>query len=67
MKRYFAKPDTWYDEGTEAFPLTEFFEAYDDHALTIRNDWALFEGIKDGKPDEETCTMAEFNIVEEAC
>ena len=60
--KYIAKADTWYDEGTEAFPLTEFFEAYDDTAMTIRNDWALFEGIKDGKPDEETCCRDEFFI-----
>ena len=56
MKRYFAKPDVWYDAGTEAFliPGTE----------NNPPNAALFCGTKDGKLDEEYCRFDEFDVVE---
>lgn len=64
MVKYIAKPNTWFDEGTEAIPVTDFFEAYADKELTIRNDFAIFLGTKDGHPDEEECPISEFDIIE---
>ena len=62
MIRYIAKPDTWFDAGTEAIPVTEFVEAYDDPQMTIRNDCAVFRGVRNGQSDEETCSLTEFEI-----
>lgn len=52
-KKYIAKPNTWFDEGTEAKLLADcgFF--------------GIFEGIREGKPDEETCLYEEFEVIEE--
>jgi len=44
-----AKPETWFDEGTEAWQVGEPFHGA-----------ALFAGTKDGKPDEEICALDEF-------
>jgi len=60
-QRYFAKPDTWFDAGTEAELLGEpLYVCFDDDGKEM---WAgLFSGTKDGKPDEEICTSDEFDI-----
>ena len=50
MKRYFAKPGTWFDEGTEVTVLVDC------------GDFGLFAGVREGKPDEETCPWAEFAV-----
>lgn len=56
MKKFIAKPDTWFDEGTEAILLAQ----YAPDCLA-----GLFSGIKDGHPDEEGCGFDEFEIIEE--
>lgn len=50
-KKYIAKPNTWFDEGTEATLICE-----------ITSEYGLFSGIKDGKEDEEGCLYEEFDI-----
>ena len=52
---YIAKPDTWFDVGTDAILI-------DDYRPQI--DSGLFRGIKDGHPDEEVCGFDEFFYVE---
>ena len=42
MKKYIAKKDTWFDEGTEAKPITKIYSEWSEP-------WVLFEGIKNGK------------------
>jgi len=59
MKRFFAKKDTWFDEGTEAFIYEDTTVRFGDGDST-----ALFSGIKDGHPDEEVCSLNEFDIKE---
>lgn len=67
--KYIAKPNTWYDEGTEAVPVSDFWTLH----LIKKNcflTWikyetsAVFCGIKDGKEDEEVCCINEFNIIQ---
>lgn len=50
-KHYFAKPDTWFDAGTEAVVIAEISERA-----------ALFAGMRNGAPDEEACLFDEFEI-----
>ena len=53
MKKYIAKSDTWFDEGTEAKLLGELI-----------NEVGLFRGIHNGEEDEELCPLEEFNVIE---
>ena len=46
MKRYFAKADTWFKEGTEAFRLEEIYPVgvlFDNHGKTTSS--ATYSGI----------------------
>lgn len=58
--RYFAKKDTWYDEGTEAFLLCLYTEG----TLNDPGHGGLFSGTKNGKLDEEGCGFDEFTVEE---
>ena len=68
MKRYFAKKDTWYDEGTECF-----LEDHIDDSTGSFHGWRTCEedgfecGRKKGERywDGEVCGYWEFEIVEE--
>ena len=62
MKKYIAKNDTWYDEGTEAEFIGALIEAYDFDGTYSPS--GLFRGIKDGKIDEEMCCFDEFEVIE---
>ena len=75
MTKYKAKPDTWFDEGTEAVPVTDFWECYIKpgefdcsyigqplNPEYIKTEAACFCGMKDGKSDEEICCVDEFEI-----
>lgn len=53
--KYISRGD-WFDKGTEAKLLID---------LRPKMDVGVFEGIKDGKEDEETCPFDEFDIIEE--
>lgn len=60
--KFLAKPDTWYDEGTEVKILQEHCTVFDASRkiLTLQ---VLCSGLKDGEIDEELCVMDEFYIV----
>ena len=62
-RKYIAKPGEWFDEGTEAIPVTEFWDTYDEDGKLCPS--AVFKGIRNEKEDEETCGLDEFEIVEE--
>ncbi len=65
MKRYIAKPGTWFKEGTEAFLVAD-----------MQSDFGLFSGIRVNQgesklcaigeeyPDEEMCPFDEFDTIE---
>jgi len=56
MKRYFAKPDTWFKEGTEAFyeeemwPFRTAFDAFDENGISHGS--AIYRGIYVIGPNE---------------
>ena len=52
--RYFAKPDTWFDAGTEVFLVAD----------CDQGGW-LMSGMHEGKEDEELCDPDEFEVVKE--
>jgi len=54
MKIYIANPDAWFDTNTIAIPIT-----------VIEHGFAIFLGTKNGKLDEESCTLDEFTIISE--
>ena len=57
--KFIAKQDTWFDEGTEAKLLFRM----GDEDFNDKNGCGMFEGIKDGKIDEEPCGYDEFIII----
>lgn len=72
--KFVAKPNTWYDEGTEAELLADLgaHQCYDtddgvgENGKPIMHDCrsGLFKGIKQGAEDEEVCAFCEFEIEE---
>ncbi len=56
MNVYTTKPNTWFDEGTQAILIDDY--------RYYNVDIGLFEGLKDGKPDEEICSFDEFKITD---
>ena len=62
--RFIAKPETWYDENTEAVLLSTTGTGIDGHT---REPWlsGLFVGYVKGELDEEVCGFDEFYIVDE--
>lgn len=56
--KFIARPDTWYDEGSEAF-LEQDGGA--EHNYTS----AYFRGIREGFEDGEFCCMFEFDWIDE--
>lgn len=59
MVKYISKGE-WFDKGTAAKLLVDIGPSIDG-----KERLGLFEGIKDGKPDEEECWFSEFDMVEE--
>lgn len=55
--KFISRPDTWYDEGTEAF----LDDSIPSHDYTS----ALFRGIHDGGDDGECCCIFEFDWIDE--
>lgn len=67
--KYIANNISWFDEGSEAYPLTEFYDSnieQDDGTTTLTKS-ALFTGIRNGMPDDEVCSLLEFNVLEDCC
>jgi hypothetical protein len=68
MTKYIAKPNTWFDEGTEVELLVNFrkcFRKGKDYNDLIPTEWGLFRGMCNGELDEETCDFLEFDIIED--
>lgn len=63
--KFVAKPNTWYDAGTEVKILVECGTVYDcDDMHPSLN--VLCQGIRNGDIDEEMCCSDEFYIVGDA-
>jgi hypothetical protein len=62
MKIYFAKPNTWFKEETEA-QLIEYL-----HIDGDGNKYGLFEGYKERNGDliieSEVCAYEDFNVID---
>jgi len=56
MTKYVAKPNTWFDEGTEVEYVCPMLEG---HKFP-----AIMSGLRGGKTDEEGCSEHEFEIIE---
>jgi len=61
--KYITKPNEWFDEGTEAVPVTGFWDCYNENGELVGA--AVFRGIRKGEVDEEVCCEDEFEMVEE--
>lgn len=55
--KFIARPDTWYDEGTEAFLDGETLPTHDYTS-------ALFRGTHEGHDNGEYCCMFEFDWID---
>ena len=60
--KFISRPDSWFDEGTEAF--IDFDEGAGN---CIAHDFIsdVFNGIHEGKEDEEMCNIFEFDWIDE--
>lgn len=63
MKKYVARPDTWYDVGTFVEIIAGPWPCSDTPGGPNIG-YALCRGIRDGECDEELCSMDEFDVVE---
>jgi hypothetical protein len=59
MKRvkYISRHDEWFDEGTEV-------KLIDDYRGHRGLNSGLFEGLRDGRLDQEVCCFDEFDVIE---
>ena len=60
--KYIAKPNTWFDEGTEVEIMEGPWDSTDIDGNYIG--FGLFVGFRNGSLDEESCGLDEFDIVE---
>ena len=56
----FISDGTWFDEGTEVKFICWSYEAD-----TIKESAGLFEGLRNGNIDQESCPFDEFKIYDE--
>ena len=60
--KYISKGE-WFDEGTEVVLI-------DDYRINplpnLRRNAGLFEGYRNGHPDQEVCTFDEFDVIDDA-
>jgi hypothetical protein len=65
MTKYISKGE-WFDKGTEAKLLFQYIwrRGTNNGKDEGTDDVGLFEGIKDGKLDEEGCGFDEFDIID---
>ncbi len=61
--KYISKPGEWFDEGTEVKLIDDYRTGNpgDKHYWNA----GLFEGIHEGKLDQEICPFDEFEVIEE--
>ncbi len=62
MKKYISKGE-WFDKGTEAKLICQYLFKEGDKKNSDCN-VGIFEGIRNGKVDEEGCDFDEFDIIE---
>lgn len=56
MVKYISKGE-WFDKGTEAILIDDY-----GYNAQFNNRVGLFEGIRNGKLDEEVCEVKEFEM-----
>ena len=67
----FISNGTWFDLHTKATMIGSPFPTWDKDGNLVGS--ALFEGIRHGKPDEEVCSLSEFDLwrgntrIQESC
>lgn len=64
MVRYIAKPDEWFDSGTEV-KLIDDYRTSDAMIYHKSLNAGLFEGLRNGVLDQEVCDFDEFEVLEE--
>jgi len=73
-KTFVAKPDTWFDEGTEAFMISLIGEAdeMNECGTALMKGWKSNHKIWTNEGavtqngwDEEVCSLGEFDIIDE--
>ena len=65
MKKYIAKPNTWFDEGTEITIIDDYNQELWNAEFNCWSAHVLASGLKNGKYDEEMCCMYEFEVIDE--
>ena len=61
--KFIARPNTWFDKGTEAELLNYHGWCWND--LGEKVEWGLFRGKFINKVNEQVCHFDEFDITEE--
>lgn len=64
MVSYIAKPDGWFDTGTEV-KLIDDYRNNDSMFYHKSLNAGLFEGFRNGLLDQEVCDFDEFEVIEE--
>lgn len=62
--KYIAKPDEWFDEGTEVKLIDDYRSSSAMYFGGASMNAGLFEGLRDGKVDQEVCSFDEFLEIE---
>jgi hypothetical protein len=69
-KKFIAKLNTWFDEGTEARLEDDYTNGLEKSRWQcscggnhLTCGMGLFSGLKNDKLDEEVCTFCEFDII----
>lgn len=60
--RFIAKPDEWFDAGTEVRLIDDYRDS-DEMIYNRSLNAGLFEGFRNGLLDQEVCCFDEFDIV----
>ena len=61
MIKYVAKPDNWFDAGTEV----KLIDDYSNPPGNVLEGAGLFEGFRNGSMDQEICLFEEFEVVDD--
>ncbi len=62
--RFIAKPDTWFDEGSEVKLVDDYRNPSGVTRFNPLDESGLFEGFRLGRIDQEICLFEEFDILE---
>lgn len=70
MRKFISKGE-WFDKGTECKLVCQYLWAYGTANSPEEEKWqapkscGIFEGLRNGQLDEESCSFDEFDIIEE--